>query len=81
MQPARVRVHREQPAEPGEPDDNSWAGQIIAVDLLGDRVRVKVDGTPPITAEVAPNAVDELKLDDGGQLWVAVAAREISVFT
>jgi hypothetical protein len=40
-----------------------------------------VDGATPITAEVLPNAVNELKLDDGGQLWVSVAAREINVFT
>jgi hypothetical protein len=56
-------------------------GQIDAEDLLGDRVRVKVDGTPPITAEVAPRAVDDLNLDSGGQLWVSVAAEAINVYS
>ena len=38
---------------------------------MGDRVRLRIDGapgTPEITAEVSPRAVDELKLDDGGEL-------------
>jgi molybdate transport system regulatory protein len=39
---------------------------------MGDRVQVRIartPGTPEITGEVAPRAVDELKLDDGGELW------------
>jgi molybdopterin-binding protein len=43
-----------------------------AVDLMGDRVRVRIDGTPTVTAEVTPAAVDALNLDAGGQLWAAV---------
>ena len=39
---------------------------------MGDRVRVHVDGTPAITAEVQPAVVDELKLDDGGELWACL---------
>ena len=35
---------------------------------MGDRVRVRIDGTPAITAEVLPRMVDELKLDDGGEV-------------
>ncbi len=67
--PAAVSVSRQRPE--GQPQ-NTWPGQISAVDLMGDRVRVRIDGTPSITAEVAPAAVDELKLDDGGELWVTV---------
>ena len=44
------------------------AGQVNGVDLMGDRVRVRIDGTPAITAEVLPRMVDELKLDDGGEV-------------
>src|ERR1700689_4889819 len=50
----------------GESSPNVWPGQIGAVDLMGDRVRVRVDGTPTITAEVTPAAVDALNLDAGG---------------
>jgi molybdopterin-binding protein len=47
---------------------------------MGDRVRVRIDGTPAITAEVPPAAVDELKLDDGGQLWASVSPAAITVY-
>ena len=53
---------------------NVWRGRVRAGDLLGDRVRVRVDGTPVITAEVPPSAVDELKLDEGGEIWASVDA-------
>jgi ABC-type molybdate transport system ATPase subunit len=68
-------VHRQQP---GETAANLWRGTVGEVDLMGDRVRVRIDGTPTITAEVLPSAVDDLKLDDGGELWASVSptARE-----
>ena len=34
----------------------------------------------PVVAEVTPAAVDELRLDEGGDVWVAVKATEIGVF-
>jgi molybdate transport system ATP-binding protein len=75
--PAAVPVSRERPDGDGQ---NTWPGQISAVDLMGDRVRVRIDGTPAITAEVPPAAVDELKLDDGGQLWASVSPAAITVY-
>lgn len=75
--PAAVAVTREQPQAPAK---NSWRGQIGAIDLLGDRVRVQIEGTPTITGEVMPSAVDELKLDDGGQLWVTVDPSDVTVY-
>jgi molybdate transport system ATP-binding protein len=47
---------------------------------MGDRVRVRIDGTPAITAEVPPSAVDDLKLDDGGELWASVSPTAITVY-
>jgi molybdate transport system ATP-binding protein len=75
--PAAVPVSRERPDGDGQ---NTWPGQISAVDLMGDRVRVRIDGTPAITAEVPPAAVDELKLDDGGQLWASVSPAAITTY-
>jgi TOBE domain len=48
--------------------------------LMGDRVRVRIEGTPSITAEVPPAAVDALKLDDGGELWASVNPDAITVY-
>jgi molybdate transport system ATP-binding protein len=75
--PHGVSVSRQRPE--GQ-EQNTWPGQISAVDLMGDRVRVRIDGTPSITAEVAPAAVDELKLDDGGELWACVDPAAIAVY-
>jgi molybdate transport system ATP-binding protein len=75
--PAGVSVSRQRPE--GQ-EQNTWPGQISAVDLMGDRVRVRMDGTPPITGEVPPAAVDELKLDHGGELWASVDPAAITVY-
>jgi len=75
--PAGVAVSRQRPEEQ---EPNTWPGRISAVDLMGDRVRVRIDGTPEITAEVPPQAVDELKLDDGGDLWASVNPESITVY-
>jgi molybdate transport system ATP-binding protein len=75
--PAAVPVSRRRPEGS---DENIWPGQITAVDLMGDRVRVRTEGTPAITAEVPPAAVDELKLDDGGELWASVSPADITVY-
>jgi molybdate transport system ATP-binding protein len=74
--PHDVSVSRDRPEQAGSPA-NVWPGQIGAVDLMGDRVRVRVDGTPTITAEVTPAAVDALNLDSGGQLWASVAPKAV----
>ena len=75
--PTAVSVFRQRPE--GE-DRNTWSGQISAVDLMGDRVRVRIEGKPSITAEVPPAAVDALKLDDGGELWASVNPDAITVY-
>ena len=77
VSPTAVAVSRQRP-EGHEP--NTWAGQISAVDLMGDRVRVRINGAPEITAEVSPRAVDDLKLDDGGELWASVNPSAITVY-
>jgi len=47
---------------------------------MGDRVRVRIDGTPAITAEVLPRMVDELKLDGGFEVWAAVSPSALTVY-
>jgi molybdate transport system ATP-binding protein len=75
--PAAVAVSRERPEGA---EVNTWRGHVSAVDLMGDRVRVRVDGTPAITAEVPPAAVDQLKLDEGGDLWVCLSPAAITTY-
>lgn len=75
--PAAITVSRKQPQDPGA---NTWSGEIKAVDLLGDRVRVQVAGPPTVSAEVMPSAVDELNLNEGGRLWVTIDESDITTY-
>jgi molybdate transport system ATP-binding protein len=50
------------------------------VDLLGDRVRIHVDGAVPIVAEVTAGAVGDLGLHDGVDVWATVKATDVSVY-
>ena len=75
--PAAVAVSRQRPETE---EVNTWRGRISAVDLMGDRVRVRIDGIPVITAEVPPAAVDHLKLDDGGELWACLGPAAITTY-
>jgi molybdate transport system ATP-binding protein len=67
-------------AQPESAAANVWRAQTTGVDLRGDRVRVRLDGQPTLSAEVPPGAVDECKLDDGGQMWASVHAADIRVY-
>jgi molybdate transport system ATP-binding protein len=75
--PSAVAVHRERPEAAAA---NLWRGEIGAVDLLGDRVRVRVEGPVALTAEVPPAAVKGLRLDDGGPLWASIDPAAVTVY-
>jgi molybdate transport system ATP-binding protein len=57
-----------------------WSGRVHGADLLGDRVRIHVDGVVPLVAEVTPAAVAELGLHDGVDVWVSIKATELTVY-
>ena len=77
ISPADVLVSRQRPQDA---HGSTWPGQVIAVEFMGDRVRVRISGPPGITAEVTPGAAGELKLDDGGELWACVSPSAITVY-
>ena len=77
VHPHAVAVHLERP---GGSARNAWPGTIDSVEAVGDRVRVRVDGTPPVTAELTTTATAELGLQAGSEVWVAVKATEIDVY-
>jgi molybdate transport system ATP-binding protein len=43
----------------------------------GDRVRVHVGGPVLVVAEVTPQAAAELRLAEGGPIWVPIKATEV----
>ena len=77
VHPRAVALHRRVPE--GTPR-NVLAGTADTVDVVGDRVRVRVTGQVPIVAEVTPAAVGELRLADGGPVWASVKATEVTVY-
>ena len=77
VRPAAVTLSRGRPSSSAR---NVWPGEIDSVDFEGNRARVLVRGSPPVVAEVTPAAVAELKLADGGPVWVSVKATEVAVY-
>jgi molybdate transport system ATP-binding protein len=77
VHPHAVALHRRVPE--GTPR-NVWPGTAEALEVVGDRVRVRVAGAVPIVAEVTPAAASELRLADGGPVWASVKATEVTVY-
>jgi molybdate transport system ATP-binding protein len=77
VHPHAVALHRHPPE--GTPR-NVWPGTAETIDVLGDRVRVRVTGTVPVVAEVTPTAAGELRLADGGPVWATAKATEVTVY-
>ena len=75
--PRAVALHRVLPE--GSPR-NVWKGTVEDLDVVGNHVRAHVTGELPIIAEVTPGAVALMRLDDGGQVYVAVKAMEVEVY-
>ena len=78
LRPSAVALHRTRP-EHASPR-NVWAGRVAGVEAVGDRVRVAVSGRPDVLADVTPDAVAELDLAAGAEVWVSVKATELSVY-
>jgi molybdate transport system ATP-binding protein len=77
VHPHAVALHRVRPEGSAR---NAWPGEAAGLHLEGHRARVRVDGSPAIVAEVTPAAAAELRLAEGGPVWVSVKATEIDVY-
>jgi molybdate transport system ATP-binding protein len=77
VQPNAVALYRSRPEGSAR---NVWQGTVHGTDLLGDRVRIHLDGEVPLVAEVTPAAVADLGLRDGAGVWMSVKATEIVVY-
>jgi molybdate transport system ATP-binding protein len=77
IHPRAVALHREHPS--GSPRNVS-TGTVESIEMLGDRVRVRVAGAVPLVAEITPAALSDLGLGTGAPVWTAVKATEVTVF-
>jgi molybdate transport system ATP-binding protein len=77
VRPQAVALHPERPH--GSPR-NAWPATVAEIEPDRDRVRVRLDGAVPITAEVTPAAVAELALTPGTRVWASVKAVDLDVY-
>jgi molybdate transport system ATP-binding protein len=78
LRPSAVALHRGHPGQSSP--RNVWAGRIRGVEAVGDRVRVAVAGRPDVLADVTTDAVADLDLAAGAEVWVSVKATELAVY-
>ena len=77
VHPRAIALHRTSPE--GSPR-NVWRGRAGAIELLGTRVRVRIEGDVPLVAEVTPAALKELDLVEGGDVWLSFKATDVGVY-
>jgi molybdate transport system ATP-binding protein len=75
--PAAVSLH---PERPGGSPRNSWPVTVAGIEQHAHTVRVRLDGTPPVLADVTPATVAELHLTPGMPLYATVKATEITTY-
>ncbi|HLY33834.1 MAG TPA: ABC transporter ATP-binding protein [Jatrophihabitantaceae bacterium] len=78
MRPSAVALHSERP-EHSSPR-NVWPATVASLELLTDRVRVQLTGTPDALADVTPDAVATLGITEGSAVWLSVKATELDVY-
>jgi molybdate transport system ATP-binding protein len=77
IRPRAIALHPDHPH--GSPR-NAWQATVAEIEPDRDRVRVRLDGPLPVTAEVTPAAVAELRLAPGVGVWASVKAVDLDVY-
>jgi molybdate transport system ATP-binding protein len=75
--PAAVALYRSRPD--GTPR-NLWEATIEGIERHGDNVRIHLDGSIAVAADVTPAAVADLDLTPGQRVWAAVKATETHAY-
>jgi molybdate transport system ATP-binding protein len=78
LSPSAISLHT-RPPDAGSPR-NTWTGVIVGLELLTDRVRVAVDGTPAALVDITPAAVADLHLTPGQRVWLTAKATEVIAY-
>jgi molybdate transport system ATP-binding protein len=77
IQPHAIALYLDPPA--GSPR-NVWEATVADIDRHADRVRVRLEGSVPLVAEITPAALDALALRAGDRVWASVKATEIATY-
>ncbi|MGI9054038.1 MAG: ABC transporter ATP-binding protein [Ilumatobacteraceae bacterium] len=81
IRPQAIALHRR---SSGDVDigsaQNRWSGTVTDIDRLGDRVRVHLDGSLPLTAEITAAALEALDLRPGDPVLATAKATDIESY-
>ena len=78
MRPSAITLHT---ALPGPASSrNVWPGTVRGLELLTDRVRVQVEGTPSALVDVSTAAVTDLALRPGLPVWMSAKATDTEAY-
>ena len=75
--PSAVSLHAHHPDGSAR---NVWAGAVAGLERHGHVVRVRLDATPPVLADVTTAAVADLDLVPGTPVWASLKATEIHAY-
>lgn len=78
LRPSAVTVHTDCPERTST--RNVWPGSVADMELLTDRVRLLVEGSPVTLVDVTAAAVSELSLDVGRSVWLSAKATEMECY-
>jgi molybdate transport system ATP-binding protein len=76
LRPGDVSLYR---ARPEGSARNAVHGTVSSISLEGDRARIRIDGQPPLIADVTPGSVTRLGLAEGVAVWASFKAMEVSL--
>jgi len=79
IRPTAIALHTERPDHSSP--RNVWQGTVAGLELLTDRVRAEISGTPPALVDITPDAVAELDLANGRPIWLSAKATDIDVYS
>jgi molybdate transport system ATP-binding protein len=72
--PTAVSLH---PGPPGGSPRNTWPVTVTGIEQHAHTTRVRLDGAPPVLADITTATLAELRLRPGDPLWATVKATEI----
>jgi molybdate transport system ATP-binding protein len=75
VRPQAVALHR---GEPETSARNAWRCAVNGFDLLGDHVRVRLQGPLDLVADLTPTSVAALDLVEGSTVWASVKATDVT---
>ncbi len=78
VRPNAIAVHTTRPDHSSP--RNVWAGVVTGLELLTDRVRAQITGTPSALVDLTPDAVADLDLVEGRQIWLSAKATDLDVY-